>query len=516
MVRRVAILLLVLLELLILSAKPGFAQAPGAVAPVEGGAQALKKPDASTPRELFYPRYSLREGYESKLYLMDRAPRPIDFTISVHSLSGETVTSKKMTIEPSKDQVIDIQELLTEMKVDYRGDFLEGTLSINFTGPGNPLGGRMLVAGPHETQNIGPVWNMGEFGQNMITPVLNTFWHDLGGTRDALFAVSNTASEAVVADVHLDLAGKRYSPAPLHFAPYQTYQLSLTEMLAALKMTAYQAPIGGMSVVPRGLPTLVAAGYISDPDTGAQTPLPFPAPQKQHGNALHTTGIPVGRPTPGSPFAGYTDAEFTPHFYLRNLIDSEQTVTLSAEVPTAAGPQVIPLAPIHLAGFTTLDVNLSNYYGELPLPLPLMTLRAAFPGPPGSVIGTVDVVNETTGEALTMGAANEGNGYAASLASEWDFDAGTDFVVFFTDMGEKDCRVAFRIEAGGVAYDVPEVKLAPHETRWYSLRDLRDKQRPDARGRVLPKDASEGRLFYNRMDLVPMMGGVNSVPRLPE
>jgi hypothetical protein len=115
-----------------------------------------------------------------------------------------------------------------------------------------------------------------------------------------------------------------------------------------------------------------------------------------------------------------------------------------------------------------------------------------------------------------MGVAAEGNGYAASLASEWDFDEHTDFLVFFTDMGDKDCRVAFRIDAGGVAYDVPNIRLIPHETRWYSLRELRDKQVPDLRGRVIPKEANEGRLFYNRMDNLPMVGGVEPVPRIPQ
>jgi len=514
MIRRAARLLFAVAALFYAWPSTSLPQTPDQLSP-QVAVQNLQRPDQDTPRELFYPRYSLKEGYESKLYLMDRSPHPIDFTISVHSLSGDTVISKKMTIEPPKDLVIDVREVLTDLKVDYRGEFVEGTLSVNFTGAGNPLGGRMLVAGPNETQNIGPVWNMGEFGQNMIPPSLNTFWHALGGTRDVLLTVNNVTSEPVIGDIHLDIGGKRYSPPALQFAPYQTHQISLTEMLAKLRMTAYQAPIGGLSIVPRGGPSLIAAGYIADPDSGAQTPLPFPAPQKQRGSALHTTGLPIGRPTPDSPFAGYADANFTPHFYLRNLLDSEQTITFSVEVPTANGPLVVPLDPIKIPGFVTQDVSLDKYYYELPLPLPLVTLRAAFTGPPGTIIGAVDVINETNGEVLPMGVRAEGDGYAASLASEWDFDDQTDFVVFFTDMGEKDCRVGLRLDAGGVSYDVPVIRLTPHETRWFSLRELRDHQVPDARGHLLPKDVTEGRLFYNRMDMVPMIGRVDSVPRIP-
>ncbi|MBZ5670412.1 MAG: hypothetical protein LAO04_11860 [Acidobacteriia bacterium] len=479
-------------------------------------AQDRKLPDENTPRELFYPRYSLREGYESSLSMMDIAQRPIEFTVSVHSLSGATVTSNKMTIRPSEELTIDVRDLLADLNVDYRGDFLEGTLSINFKGKGNPLAGRMVIAGPHERQNIGPVWSMGEFGQDMLPPVLNNYWHDLGGTRDAWVTVSNMSSQPAVGDVHFDIAGKRYSPAPLRFAPYQTHQLSVTEILAALEITPYQATLGGLSIVPRGQPTLVASGYMTDSDTGAQTALDFPLPQKQPSSALHTTGIPIGRPTAGSPFAGFKDANFTPHLYLRNLLDAEQTVRLTVEVPTQNGAQLVNLAPFRLPAFTTLDVRLDDYYNELPLPLPFVSLRAAFNGPGGSVIGTVKVFNEATAQVTSIGSANEGNGYAGSLASYWGFDDDTDFVVFLTDMGEKDCRVAFQIESAGKEYIVPNVKLMPHETRWYSLRDLRDQQIPDLSGNMIPKDAVEGRLFYLRMDNVPMMGRVSKVPQIPK
>ena len=56
-----------------------------------------KPPDENTPRELVYPYYSLREGAESVLSMMDRAPRPIEFTVAVHSQSGQTVVSAPKT-----------------------------------------------------------------------------------------------------------------------------------------------------------------------------------------------------------------------------------------------------------------------------------------------------------------------------------------------------------------------------------------------------------------------------------
>ena len=138
----------------------------------------LNPPDENTPRELVYPYYSLREGTESVLKMMDRAPRPIEYTVAVHSQSGQTVTSPLKTIQPTEEVEINVKKLLNDLNVDWRGDFLEGTLSIHFKGKGNPLGGRMLIAGPHESWNIGPVWSSGSLARTWFP----RSWTRSGGT----------------------------------------------------------------------------------------------------------------------------------------------------------------------------------------------------------------------------------------------------------------------------------------------------------------------------------------------
>jgi len=474
-----------------------------------------KPPDDNTPRELVYPYYSLREGTESVLSMMDRAPRPIEFTVAVHSQSGQTVVSKPMTIQPAEEVTINVKKLLNDLNVDWRGDFLEGTLSLYFKGKGNPLGGRMIVHGPRESWNIGPVWSSGEFGQNMVPVELDTLWWELGGTRDAEIRVSNITPRTVVADLYLEFSGKQRKLAPLEFGPYEMKRLSVTELLNGMNLTAYKAPIGGLSIIPRGVTNaLIARGLITDAESGQQAGLGFPLPQLQAASALHATGVPIGRPSAGSPFAGVKDGNFTPHLYLRNQLDFEQTITLTVELPGEEGPRLIPLPPVKLPGFTTQDIRLDSFYSYLPMPLPYCSLRAQYNGPRGSVIGQLIVVNENNAKVNQILVDNEGDGYAGSLASYWDFDDKTDFLVFLTNMGDQDCRVGFRIEAGGIEYHVTRLKLIPHETKYISLRELRDRQEPDFRGHVLPPTASEGRLSYIRLDNVPMMGRIAEVPRI--
>lgn len=475
---------------------------------------ALRLPDEDTPRELVYPYYSLKEGYDSNLGMMDRAPRPIEFTVAVHSLSGKTVVSKPMTIQPSEELVINVKKLLTGMDVDYRGDFLEGSLTIHFKGRGNPLGGRMLVEGPHETLNLGPVWSMGESGLNMLPDRLNTLWYDLGGARDVEATVTNITNQPVSADLYLDFAGERHAAPLLRFAPHETKHVSVTEVLAAMKLTAYHAPTGGLSIVPRTPKlSLVAQGKITDPESGRITALKFPLPQLEVVSSLHASGVPISIPSEDSPFAGVKGADFLPHLYVRNLLPSEQTLNITVEYSREGRPDFTPLPPITVRGYTMQDIRLDSYFSLLPLPLPFCSLQIRYNGPPGSVMAEVVSVNETSGKANEILVVNEGNGYAGSLASYWGFDDDTDFIVFLTNMGDRPCRVGFRIETSGVVYYLTKLELLPRETQVISLRELRDKQQPDFRGTVIPANAVEGRLFYNRVDNVPMMGRVTVVPR---
>jgi hypothetical protein len=472
-----------------------------------------KPPDPNTPRELIYPYYNIQAGYESTLDMMNRSARVVEFTVSVHSQSGEGVTSKPMTISPTEEVVIEIKKLLNDMNIDYRGDFSEGNLSINFRGEGNPLAGRMLVKGPHEALNLGPVWNMGESGQNMVPLQLDGLWWDLGGSRDVEAAVINITDKPEVADLFLDFGGKRRAAEPLSLAPHGTRPISITRTLAEMKLTPFEAPTGGFTIVPRsGKPTLVAEGEITDAESGLVTALNFSLPQVRLASALHATGVPIGPPSADSPFRGFKGANFTPHIYVRNLLDSEQTLDLTVEYPGEKAPQSTALPALRIPGYTTLDVRLDAYYGYLPLPLPFCAVRVQHNGPPGSLIAEMTAVNETTNQARQIRIENEGNGYAGSLVSYWSLEGKKDFLAFLTNMGERDCRVAFAIQAGSVKYLPHPIKLAPHETRVIGFRELRDKQIADADGHVLPHDAVVGRMTYIRLDLVPMLGAVQEVP----
>jgi len=54
--------------------------------------------DTTAPRQLEFPHYSLRDGFNSTLLLVSASPKPLDFVVAIHSRSGQTLLAPTMTI----------------------------------------------------------------------------------------------------------------------------------------------------------------------------------------------------------------------------------------------------------------------------------------------------------------------------------------------------------------------------------------------------------------------------------
>src|SRR6266568_6097246 len=307
----------------------GFALFRYGPAPLAAGQQTGAEccdPNAVTaPRELDFPYYSLRDGFNSTLNLVSDSPKPLDFVLALHSLSGQTLLGPQMTIQPSAKLPIDIRALILSLNADPDGFFGEGSISIYFQGTIMPLVGQVTMTNPatrlvHESEMV-----ENDPGRSDIPPVQNGIWWGLSGGRDARIAVAIMSGQPVTADVSLDFAGERHQVAPITFAGHETKVLSVAGMLAGLNVSASQAPEGGITIIQRGpYPSVIAQGRVTDPVTGFSTTLEFPDPARQPASALHAVGLPIGQPTNGSPFAGV--GYFVPHVIVRNLVSTPQAV----------------------------------------------------------------------------------------------------------------------------------------------------------------------------------------------
>lgn len=193
-------------------------------------------------RELDFPYYSLRGGFSSTLNLVSDSPRPLDFSMVLHSLDGETLLAPLMTIQAGAKLPIDLRSLLTSLHTDPSGAFGEGSISIYFEGTIMPLVGQLTMTNPaerlvHESEMV-----ENDPGRSDIPAVLNGIWWGLSGGRDARIMVANMSGNSVTADVFLDFQGKKHMSTPLVFNPNETKVLSVAQLLDDLGVSASRGP----------------------------------------------------------------------------------------------------------------------------------------------------------------------------------------------------------------------------------------------------------------------------------
>ncbi|PYV12725.1 MAG: hypothetical protein DMG23_00110 [Acidobacteria bacterium] len=71
--------------------------------------------DTTAPREIDFPYYSLRDGFNSTLLLVNASPKPTDLFIAIRSLSGQTRLAPALTIEAQEKLSFDLATLLSEL-----------------------------------------------------------------------------------------------------------------------------------------------------------------------------------------------------------------------------------------------------------------------------------------------------------------------------------------------------------------------------------------------------------------
>jgi hypothetical protein len=481
-------------------------------------------------RELDFAYYSLREGFESQLYLVGTTKQPTALTIAIYGQAGTSIVSS-VTIQPSAKLAIDLRTLLAQHGADVQGEFGEGSVAVFFEGPMMPVVAQVTVTNPalHLVHKSEMVEN--DPGRTDIPSVLNGLWWNLAPDRDARIMVANMSSSSVSADVFLDYQGQRHASAPLTFDPHELKVLSVIELLGQQNTGPSAAPEGGITIIQTGAnPDLIANGRITDPATGFSSTIDFPSPEFESASALHASGLPIGAPSEDSPFAGA--GTFVPHVVVRNLLASPQTVTITLEYPqvatsngaTASTPATLdpvaaqdgkhspatlrsPLGPVTVPAYSTQDISLAALTNQFPAPLPFCSVRIQYSGPPGSVEAQVSSIESGGNLVVDSHVQNEGNGWASSGANPWRLDEDTESVLFLTNESEKPARIGFKVSTDSSApYYLTKLQLNPHETRALDMRKLRDAQQPDFKNHKIPAAATNGIVMWVRLDKLRVMG----------
>lgn len=468
-----------------------------------GADQADERP---VPRELDFAYYSVRDGFESQLQLVSDYPKPFVFRMMLHSLSGQTAFAGLIRVQPQQKLSFDVGALLTRLRLDREADFQEGSISVSYTLPKSPLLGQVTVSNPSYSLVFESLMGENDPGQTALPSVLDGVWWGLSADREAKVMVTNTSNQPVAADVELSFGGKLHPCRPLVFERHETKILSIPELLAKLNLKPEDAPEGGITITGHGSrPVLIAAGTVADWRTGFSTTMHFMLMGMPMTSTLYASGVPLGVPSEDSPFPSADT--FIPHVVVRNLLSNAQTAAVTVEYPAADKTQQIPLAPFTIPAYSTKDISLDDVVvSQLPKPVPYGSIRVQYSGAPGSAVVEVSSVEQNQNLVVDSKLGDPNDPMTASGINPWHLDDHTEAVLFLTDAGDKPARIGFQIQAKGVHYYLTDLKLSPHETRLIDIRKLRDMQKPDFKGNIIPADATDGGIFWVSLDKAPAVG----------
>jgi len=442
--------------------------------------QMAQQTTQGAPREIDFPYYSLRDGYSSLLQLVSDSPVSLPIEVTIRSSSGRNILKKDMNISSQEKLMIELQSLVASLNGESEDDFQEGSISVSYASDTRPIMGQITVTNPYLNLIFESRLAINDPGDSNIPAVLEGIWWGLKPGRQTKVMVANTSNSSVTADVSLTFRGQRHLGALISFAPYETKVLSIRELLAKFNADTEFVSEGGITITGHSpSPVLIASGMTADLNSGFSTTMHFPPAGTPQTSTLLAPGVPIGTPSAESPFA--LAGTFTPHVVVRNLSSSPQTATVSVEYPTASGTQLITLDPINLAAYATKDVALdSTVQDRLPLPLPYCSIQVKNSGSPGSAVAEISSVAHNQDLVVDSKLGDPTDRLSGSGINPWHLDDQTESVLFLANEGDAPARVAFQIQA--------------------------QRTKPDMFGNTIPARATDGSLFWVKMDRVPMIG----------
>ncbi|HEV2417353.1 MAG TPA: hypothetical protein VGX94_06085 [Terriglobia bacterium] len=100
------------------------------------------------PRELDFPYYSLKDGYEAKLLLVSDSPQPVDLTIAIRNSAGGMLTTTA-TLQPQAKLPFDLAATITSLGGDPTGPYSEGSIAVYYMGTIMPVVGQITAGGAY-------------------------------------------------------------------------------------------------------------------------------------------------------------------------------------------------------------------------------------------------------------------------------------------------------------------------------------------------------------------------------
>ena len=344
-------------------------------------------PPPSDLHILSLPYYSAKDGWDSILTLSN-SPSAITVSVTLYALDGSALPLSDFPLGPNQSIAPRLSALI--LQAGGGDQFKEGSIELRYRGAPMGLGVQLTVA----NSGRGLSFDM-EPPMGLRSSRLEGLWWSPDTQTSGRVMLSNTTHQSLSVQVNVEWRGLVVPAPPLSLARRQTMVLPIRRLLDDLTLDSIGIGRGGLSITHNGLPgALIAHGVILNPERRFASNLRFIDPAAQPTGVLEATGLPLGRPAPGSALP--STSFFVPVLALKNASSVAQTATVNVQYRVNGRPQTQALPPLNL---TPHEVRLVDFWAWLEsiqnAPIESAGLQVTSSGRPGTLVAALTSIESS-------------------------------------------------------------------------------------------------------------------------
>lgn len=436
--------------------------------------------------------YSLRDDLTTRLTLNNKGPDPIAVQPTLFSPDGQRQDVPPVIVAGLSFVTVEIEQWVVRGTV-----FEEGNLQIMYYGKNRELGGHLEIVDRARSlvfaEEMMPMTARGlhQHKANMSQRLEAVSWQHSGKSKVRL-VLSNTSDSAVAVTLKIDgITSGQKRPANISLLPRQTRivdgeeftpngQGKLKEMI-------------GISIEHNGKPgALLARGFASEPSSGYSSSIEFFDPAMSVSSKLDGTGLRLTLPD---------GTALTPFVVARNTATTPSVIKGRLSYTTAKGT---------LASLMLPEIQLDpGEIGSIDLLRPIQAKRLnrnqivtgglefQYSTEPGTVLISAQTVSRDGNQVFRVPMVDAKSEPASAAGYPWWIEKGSSTIIHLKNVTDEPRQYTFHLSHESGTYSLGLKTLRPGENVTFDIRDLRDRQVPDAQGHTLPPQASRGQVNWS-------------------
>lgn len=454
--------------------------------------------------------YSVADNLTATLMLLNQGTQPLEVQPTLFSRAGERLDVPPMILEGRRLRAVNLREWVANAGPSFQ----QGNLQVLYHGQYLVLGGVVQMINAER----GLI-----FDEELVEPAkafsssrLEGVWWLPSHRHEILLAISNTTDSS--SSVTANIAGatlKEEEPLVIDLSPHETRLVNIRKQFGA-KRTGWLPKAGGISIShsgPKG--AIIARAFVQEPTTGYSAVIEFSDPLNAKTSQLHGAGLRLGQ---------VEGEELESVVVMRNVDDTETVVT--GRIPYSDGVSnmsTVSVPTIRLAAGEVRSVNLTSIAKRTGVKEADASAGLEFEhtGKPGSVVMSALSIGRNGDHVFRVPLIDPAAQQSSAGGYPWMIEGTSSTFIYIKNVTDHSQHYTFYVDVGQDMHAFGLRTVEAGQTVVLDVRALRDNQVPDAQGRTIPLEVTQGRVHWSvsgpkdrvligRAEQVNVAGGMSS------